>query len=381
MSFTPFLSRFICNYSSPMSRSYSQHYCIFRTDGIGDVILTLPMAVAIKQFDSKSKVTFCVRSSVQDIVELAHGIDSVIATDEREIKNVSDFAKRLKSESIDIGIFPYPRLNLVRASQKAKIPIRIGTSNRWYSFFFTHRVREHRSEARYHESEYNLHMLDHLKLRYDLPIKPELHISDEQRMEARAILDGIGLSTQHDLIILHPGSSGSAKDWSAERFGMLGKKIIESFQQISVLVTGSEEEQRLIHRVKSYIPQRVYSFNSKLQLTNLVAIISLSRCIIANSTGPLHIGAASGVPVIGLYPNKRVCNPKRWGPISERAFVFTPEKISSCKRCELNACEDHDQMDRIRVEDVFNAVKKILDGTQTSNGLYQSADYEIQNYK
>lgn len=364
-----------------MSRSYSKHYCIFRTDGIGDVILTLPMAVAIKQFDSKSKVTFCVRSSVQNIVELAHGIDSIIVTDEREIKNVSDFAKRLKSESIDIGIFPYPRINLARAARKARIPIRIGTSKRWYSFFFTHRVREHRSEARYHESEYNLHMLDQLKLRYDLRIKPELHVSEELRTQARAILNGIGVYAQHDFIILHPGSGGSAKDWSAIRFGMLGKKIIESFQRISVLVTGSEEEQRLINEVKSYIPQRVYSFNSELPLIHLTAIISLSRCIIANSTGPLHIGAASGVPVIGLYPNKRVCNPKRWGPISDKASVLTPKKISSCKQCELNACEEHDQMDQISVEDVFNAVKKIIDGTQASNELYQSADYEIQNYK
>lgn len=356
-----------------MLAQHPVHYCIFRTDRVGDVLLTLPMAEAIKRHDPASRVTFCVRSYVADLVRLSPWIDDLIEVGESDSTFAKDFSPVLRDASIDVALFAYPRPRLAFAAWRAWIPIRIGTANRWYSLFFNRRNREHRSRAEYHESTYNLHLLDLLHIPYDVIVYPRIEIPDQLDQEAIAMLEEIGLHEHSKFIVIHPGSGGSAKDWSADRFGSLGQKIADAFSEISVLVTGTCREKHLIQTVKQRITKNVYSFERDLTLKQFTAIISRAQCVVANSTGPLHIGAAAGIPVVGLYPNKKVCNPKRWGPLSKKAVVFTPPKIEGCSACDRNECEGHDRMEKIFVEEVYDACLKLLSKPRDAKPVSASA--------
>jgi heptosyltransferase-3 len=82
--------------------------------------------------------------------------------------------------------------------------------------------------------------------------------------------------------------------------------------------------------------------------------LARARLVVSNSTGPLHLAAAVGTPVVGLYPNKRVMTPVRWGPVGEGHVVLQP--LTVC-RCPENRC---DCMKSISVESVLVAVTSAL---------------------
>jgi ADP-heptose:LPS heptosyltransferase len=91
----------------------------------------------------------------------------------------------------------------------------------------------------------------------------------------------------------------------------------------------------------------------------LAALISMSSLFVANSTGPVHVAAALGIPVVGLYPWQTAMSAKRWGPYSERKVVLSPKAPEDCPECDGHArCAC---MDTIGVDAVVGAAYSLLD--------------------
>jgi ADP-heptose:LPS heptosyltransferase len=98
----------------------------------------------------------------------------------------------------------------------------------------------------------------------------------------------------------------------------------------------------------------------KLSLRGLAALLQMSSLMIANSTGPLHVGVAVGTPVIGLYPQIPVMGPRRWGPYTDRARVLVPAKPPDCDECRGKAAVRCGCMESITVESVCDAAADLL---------------------
>jgi ADP-heptose:LPS heptosyltransferase len=94
-------------------------------------------------------------------------------------------------------------------------------------------------------------------------------------------------------------------------------------------------------------------------LKELAAFIGSARLFISNSTGPLHIAAAVGTPVIAFYPPIRECSQRRWGPLTEKKMLFTADN-ALCERCKGGPCQGNDCMDQITVDRVVQAARKLL---------------------
>ena len=94
----------------------------------------------------------------------------------------------------------------------------------------------------------------------------------------------------------------------------------------------------------------------RFNLKELAAFLTLPRAFVSNSTGPLHIAASVGTPVVAFYPPIRECSPKRWGPLTEKKVVFTADS-ALCPRCKGGPCQGNDCMDQISVDSVLAAVK------------------------
>jgi heptosyltransferase III len=96
-----------------------------------------------------------------------------------------------------------------------------------------------------------------------------------------------------------------------------------------------------------------------MSLKVLAAFIGRARLFVSNSTGPLHIAAAVGTPVIAFYPPIRECSARRWGPLAEKQVVFTADN-ATCSRCHGGPCQGNDCMDQIKVEDVLASARTLL---------------------
>ncbi len=334
-----------------------QNILVVRTDRIGDVILTLPTVEALKSIFPNARVTMLVSGYTSTLVEGIAG--TLLYTRDGKPRPFFEMLREIQNVHFDVVLVAFPHFRIALLLWLAGIPVRIGTGYRWYSFFFNKKIYEHRKTAEKHEAEYNLSLLKGLG--HTVSSKPEakIIISQQEKKTASDARQSLGISDTDRLVLLHPGSGSSARDWKPERFAQLAVELTKHGYQ--VVITGGKMEEALVHRVAHEAENGVKLFISTLNLKEFAAFIQTAKLFVANSTGPLHIAAAVGTPVIGFYPPVRVMSPKRWGPLTDKKTIFIPDP-ERCPRCKGGECQGNDCMDQISVHQVLEAATKLIHG-------------------
>lgn len=357
-----------------------QRILIVRTDRIGDVILTLPMARVLKQHFPQSSVSMLIREYTAELVREDPNVDEILY-DDRSGNQVSvwNLVRLLREKKFDVVFHTHPRVRLAVITWLAGIPVRVGTGYRWYSFLFNRRVYEHRKTAQLHELEYNLNLLKAVGCPLgDQDSVPSLKVRDADTERVTRMLRNKGVATYEKIVILHPGSGGSARDWSVENFALLGKRI-SGMPDVKVVVTGGAGEADLVKRVQTISGPSSVALCNELNLGEYAALAKMASVFVANSTGTIHIAAAVGTPVIGLYPQLVPLSAARWGPYTERNVIFSPKgKSPECTLCTGEKGTECDCMNSIPVDDVFEAVSRIVLGEQLPSSASLSDKHMLQ---
>lgn len=335
-----------------------ENILIVRTDRIGDVVLSLPMIDTLNASYPSARIGFLLRASTRDLVSGRSGLDvALLYDDERGLeKPFGTMLDELKRHRFDAVVVTYPTFRLALLTYLARIPIRVGTGYRWYSLLFNRRVYEHRKTAEKHEAEYNLSLLRELDCKPATNVKPVLATGVEDAYEARTVLEALGL-VRRPFVILHPGSGGSARNWRPANFGALAEALHKT--GIPVLVTGGPREEGLLAQVLAASNGTAKILQRPLSLKVLAALIKSASVFVSNSTGPLHIAAAVGTPVVAFYPPIRQCSSARWGPLADQKVIFEPSS-RDCPQCKGGPCQSDVCMESIRVEDVRKAVLSLM---------------------
>jgi len=306
---------------------------VIRTDRIGDMVLTLPMFTALRRRFPSAKLVLCTRRYVQALVQDVDVIDHVVYVDD----GPSALRDGLRPHDVDTAFFPRPNLHEVWDAMRAGVRRRIGSAYRWYSPLFTHRVRDHRSDAAHHEAEYNVRMITSA-FGGEMP---------------QVDLVPLRRTTHHDvqppLVIIHPGSGGSARDWPTERFGELARAL--HARGATIVVTGIAAERAVCDVVMHACPQAIDRCG-QLDLGAMIDLCAGASLLCANSTGVLHVAAACGTPVLGFYPRTPSMSRHRWGPYTKRAIVLESD--------------EHDDMTAISVEAAVDAAVRLLQSMPAS---------------
>jgi heptosyltransferase-3 len=337
-----------------------RRFLIVRTDRIGDVILTLPMARVLKQCHPGAHVAMLIHSYTAELAAAEPAVDQVISVDNHS-PSFSTTIASLRRAKIDVVFHTHPRARYALMTALAGIPVRVGTGYRWYSFLFNRRVYEHRKDAARHELEYNLNLLRAVGCNAPWDdVNPRLTVGEEHFVRASAALARAGIPADRKLAILHPGSGASARDWSPEHFAALASRLA-AHDDVAVLVTGGKGEEELVGQVVGKCPPSVKSMVGSLGILDYAALAKLASVFVANSTGPLHIAAAVGTPVVGLYPQIRPLSATRWGPYTQRKVVFTPKGFpEACDRCTGERGTRCECMDSIDPAEVCEAAMKFV---------------------
>jgi heptosyltransferase-3 len=331
---------------------------IVRTDRIGDVVLTLPLVQVLRKNFPLARISFLVRTYTREIVEGQPGLDEVVLYDNEGVrKPFLAMLIELRHTDFDLAIVAFPRFRIALLLWLSRVKIRIGTGYRWYSFLFNKRVYEHRRSAEKHEFEYNLSLLKELGCDVPTDVTPTMTIQTAAIDAAAEEAKRLRLSSKDIVAVLHPGSGGSARDWSATNFSALAKKL--ATMGWKVVVTGAENEEALVRNVVNGADVRIGTSVGVLSLKGLAAFIKSADLFVSNSTGPLHIAAAVGTPVIGFYPPIVACSPQRWGPITQKKIVFVPEQ-SRCELCRGGTCTSNVCMEQIGVQQVVDAATQLV---------------------
>lgn len=328
-----------------------------RTDSIGDVILTLPVAGVLKKKFPKVEILFLGRNYTRDIAEVSTYIDQFIDWDEIQKCNPSEQITRLKELQADVIVHIFPVAEIAYLAKKANIPIRIGTTGRLYHYFTCNKlVPLSRKKSEYHEAELNLKLLT--------PIlkNVEIELDRIDKYYGFTLIDSLPEKFKKEIskdkfnLILHPKSKGSAREWGLKNFG----NLIEILPQdkFKIFITGTEDEGKLLQQgILDKYPE-VIDMTGKLTLKELVSFINATDGLIAASTGPLHIAAALGKVALGIYPPIRPMHPGRWAPIGPKAsYVVADKDCSKCRKTIHCDC-----MENIQPVAVKNKLLSLMHG-------------------
>jgi ADP-heptose:LPS heptosyltransferase len=181
-----------------------------------------------------------------------------------------------------------------------------------------------------------------------------INASAGNRAALKKILLGEGLSAGEPIVCIHPGAGVLYKQWREEGFADVSDWLVsEGFQ---VVFTGSGSESGKVGEITSIMKKRAYNLAGKLSVGELMALYESSSLYIGNDSGPMHLAAALGTPVIALFgPAGEI----RWRPLSKKAVVLRGEE--RCGKCTGNACQYNFKCIRtIPSDDVKAAVERLI---------------------
>ena len=326
-----------------MNPSNIHRIIVSRTDGIGDVMLTLPMCIWLRNsFPSATLVYLCKKYTSPVVLSFAPVNEILILEDLIALTQ----QERKKKLSADILIHVFPNKTIASWGLFAGIPHRIGTSHRWYhTFFCNHRPSFTRLHSPLHEAQLNFHLLKPLGLQEI----PDFESINEVSAQFRSSNESIPAFSNY--VILHPLSQGSAMEYPLERYEQLASELVK--QGKTVLITGTSQERKRIEGRFANFPS-VHNLMGELSLSQLVLLIQNAYALIACSTGPLHISGALNVKTIGLFSARKPIHPGRWKPLGtdSHALVFDAD----CVKCEKG--EPCDCIQNINTTEILDCVFK-----------------------
>jgi ADP-heptose:LPS heptosyltransferase len=321
-------------------------FLVVRTDRLGDVLLTTPVSTALRRVFPKARICWLVRPYTAPLLEHNPDVDQILVDRGGATR---DLAALIKKEKFDAAIVAYPRWRIVWALWRAGVPVRIGPASKLYSVLFTNRVWQRRSEGKKHEADYNLELLEPL----GVPFKrtpTRFVLTEDEKRQARKILESHRLTFSKAIVILHPGSGGSSGRWPLAYFMELGDRFLNSGMDVVVTGGPGEDYQYLMIDNMHRIP--VFIAAGSVSVRELAALFSCADLVVTNSTGPLHIAVAVGVPTVSVYSPIPTCHQVRWGPYPAYAEGSKEHQVIVAPfKGEMG--EQEEDMGAVTVDDVW----------------------------
>lgn len=290
----------------------------FRTDRIGDLILTMPAMAAAAAMAEGARVSVVAAEGPRALLEGQPWIAEVFPWDSTHAGGpLRDW---LRLRSFDTAVYFYPRPASAIAGWLADIPQRIGTAYRWYAPLFTERVKIHRKENLRHELEYNLDLLAPLGTPpKDAPLIAPI-IPDVARIEADTLRRLQKLPERY--AVIHAGSGGSSLNATPAWYGRLAAALEAA--GLPVIMTGLLPETARAQVALTGARLPATRFLAPPTVMTLAAVLDRARVVLGPSTGPLHLAAALGVPTVSFFPHVHAMSPVRWRPRGARSEVLMP---------------------------------------------------------
>lgn len=293
---------------------------ISRTDAIGDVVLTLPMAGVLKELFPDARILFLGRAYTEEVVKASEHIDGFLNWDK---------SPDLAATGADTIIHVFPNKQIAALAKRAGIKERIGTTNRLYHWWACNRrVKLSRRHSPLHEAQLNLQLLKPLGAKEEYTLEAIGAYYGLTRLAPLPPEIAAGIDPHRFNLVLHPKSRGSAREWGLDNFRELIRLLPPD--HFKIFITGTAAEGDLVQPLFQEFPFLV-NLTGRLSLGELISFLSRADGLVAASTGPLHLAAALGIHAMGIYPPIRPMHPGRWAPVGPNAKVFVKE--GECEDC------------------------------------------------
>lgn len=343
---------------------------IIKQSSLGDIIHTLPVAHCLKRCAPTCQIGWVVEQGFAPLLERDTAIDRVYPI---HIPSTSspDASRGVYFRALSATVHafrilraafaqqPYDLLLDLHASFRSGLialanpgGLRIGfAGSRECNGFFQHQHIKVPSLVE-HALEKNLLFLDFLGC---AACKEDYYLcsNEEDQQQAQAFLQENGLKPNGVFVYVNPAARWQSKFWLQERWAELCERLL--IAGIPVIFGGSVGErayiQGIIDQIPAGLPTPPAVAAGRLSLTASIALMQKASLYIGLDTGPMHMAAMAGIPVVALFGPT---HPERVGPYGVPHVVLRGQGLD-CLCCRKRVCDKMDCMQGISVEDVWQA--------------------------
>ncbi len=329
---------------------------IVNVNWLGDTLFVTPFIRAVREKYPDSYIAVLSHPRCYEILEGNPNINEIIIYDERkQHKNILcrfSMVSYLRSKKFDEAFILRRSLSRGLLLLFSKIPVRTGYKSIRAGFLLTKKVD--RPAEKMHKVEYFLNLARAVGIETKNR-NYEISISETDMKKAEKISADTGIKGKR-FIALNAGGNWDPKRWPAENFAKLGDEISER-SGASVVLTGAEKDIALAEKISGLMKHKPFILCGKTNLKTLGAIFKKAVCVISNDSGPMHLAAAAGAPVIAIFGPT---SPELTGPYGRGKYKVLRKDIGCKVPCYDLKCKDNRCMKAITVEEVLGAFNEII---------------------
>jgi ADP-heptose:LPS heptosyltransferase len=325
---------------------------------LGDVVLSLPALRAIREKFPLAKITVAAGKSCTAVIEMSGYANETISVDRVALRDgvkilsigrIVNLVKEVRRREFDfvIDLHSLSETNVLgwlSGAEKRLYSRRPGRSLDYLSNF---RPRAATEDTTRHATDRYLEVLAPLGIK-NAPREPVLTPTAADLETAGKFLRKHKADAGVPLIGLFPGAGHPSRRWALERFSTLADLLIRN-DGVRVLVFLGPEEDELRKQVAKEFPREVITVE-RLSLPQLAAMLARLAVLVSNDTGPMHIAAAVGTPVVKLIGHPTL---NTYVPIGEHHSVIHGANIDAISVEEVYAIT-HAKLARGRTASIFS---------------------------
>jgi len=334
---------------------------ITKPSSLGDIVLALPALRALRMSFPEAKISWLIRPEFAQLIENHPHLDEIIRFDRKFLGKawfhpgafgaLMSLIRKLRRSRFDV-VFDFQ--GLFRTASLAWLSgckLRFGMANarEFATIFYTHKVPQ--DIECIHMVDYYLKIIQaagasDFGVEFVFPQNPAAEDSVGRLLASQGIQDNYA--------VLISGSVHQEKCWPPERFAQLADKISQQYG-LSIVATGSASEAGIVEKVKEKANVPIASLAGQTSLSELVALLKRAKLVVGNDTGPGHIAAALGVPLVLMFGR---ANPIRLEPYRRKHCVMAIEPDS--RGIAINNFDPKYDIKLITIEQVYQKVVEQL---------------------
>ena len=344
--------------SAIISDRVIQNILVIKLRYTGDVLLATPVLRSLRDHYPLVRLTMAVNRETEPILAGNPDLSEIIIVDRlaplAQIRLLADIRRRRFDAVIDLS--DGDRSAIMAWVSGAPIRVGFNDERRWRGLLYTTAIQSPAG----HRVKRDLAAIRVLGIE-PKDDRPVLRLTAEEQKEADVLLKDMGLSNAGEsgprpLVLLHPGARYWFKSWPVERFAELADRL-SSEQGSRVLVGGGPGDQKTAESIREQAQSEVTVLAGRVNVRQFAGVLTRCAMFIGNDNGAMHIAAAVGTPVVGLFGPS---HPVEWGPRAEQAAVIY--KGIDCRACFHPTClrGNENCMRQISVDEVYAAARKFL---------------------
>lgn len=331
---------------------------------IGDAVMSLPTIHAVRKAMPSTRIIAASSGWSADVYRMSPHVDKVVQFTKKRgfaaLQALQQSSSALKAlGAVAALILPNSFSSALRC-WLAGIPERIGYATDGRGLLLTKSCTAGDADDSHTVLRYRRLLRQCLEIDWSDDLNTiTLEINDTHQQAANSLLEDADLPAG-SYIAFSPGAAwGEAKAWPAEQYASAADRLMEKHPQLAAAFFGSPADADLIESIRSLMCGPSVSFAGTFStLLEMAATLKLAAVLVCNDSGPMHLAAALGVPVVALFGPSDENRTGPWAPPSRAVILRAPDS-KPWKRFRPGSKEPG-TMHRITVERVVEAAENMI---------------------